>query len=127
VIERASTALNDHSKAVRGAKVLIYGVAYKKDVSDVRESPAFAIIHGLTERGAKVDIMDPFVTDVEEEGMKLTAVDPKSSFASYDLVVIVTDHTAIERERLFNESKLVLDTRDALRGIAGDRTKVYGL
>jgi UDP-N-acetyl-D-glucosamine dehydrogenase len=127
VVERASTALNDHSKALRGSKVLIYGVAYKRDVSDVRESPAFAIIHGLSERGALVSIMDPFVTDVEEEGVKLTAVDPKSSFSGYDLVLIVTDHTALERERLFKESKLVLDTRDALRGISGDRSKVYGL
>jgi UDP-N-acetyl-D-glucosamine dehydrogenase len=127
VVERASTALNDHSKAVRGAKVLVYGVAYKKDVSDVRESPAFAVIHGLMQRGADVAIMDPFVTQVDEDGVILKATDPKSSFAPYDLVVIITDHTAIERERLFRESKLVLDTRDALRGLTGDRTKIYGL
>jgi UDP-N-acetyl-D-glucosamine dehydrogenase len=127
VVERASTALNDHSKAVRGAKVLVYGVAYKKDVSDVRESPAFAVIHGLMGRGANVSIMDPFVTEVDEEGVILTAVDPKGSFSAYDLVVIITDHTALERERLFKEAKLVLDTRDALRGLGGDRSKVYGL
>ena len=127
VVERAATALNDHSKPVRGSNVLIYGVAYKKDVSDVRESPAFAVIHGFQERGANVSIMDPYVTEVDEEGVILTAVDPKSSFASYDLVVIVTDHTKLERERLFKESKLVLDTRDALRGLTGDRSKVYGL
>jgi UDP-N-acetyl-D-glucosamine dehydrogenase len=127
VVERASTALNDKSKAVRGAKVLVYGVAYKKDVSDIRESPAFAVIHGLMQRGADVSIMDPFVTEVDEEGVVLTAVDPKSSFSDYDLVVIITDHTAMERERLLKEAKLVLDTRDALRGISGDRSKVYGL
>lgn len=127
VVERASTALNDHSKAVRGAKVLVYGVAYKKDVSDVRESPAFAVIHGLMQRGADVSIMDPFVTEVDEDGVTLKATDPNGSFATYDLVVIITDHTALDRERLFRESKLVLDTRDALRGLAGDRAKVYGL
>jgi UDP-N-acetyl-D-glucosamine dehydrogenase len=71
--------------------------------------------------------MDPFVTQVDEEGVVLKAVDPKSSFADYDLVVIVTDHSALERERMLRESKLVLDTRDALRGIAGDRAKIYGL
>src|SRR5689334_4565663 len=103
VVERAATALNDHSKAVRGSKVLVYGVAYKKDVSDIRESPAFAVIHGLMQRGANVSIMDPFVTEVDEEGVKFTAVDPKSSFANYDLVVIVTDHTSLERERLMKE------------------------
>lgn len=127
VVERAATALNDHAKAVRGAKVLVYGVAYKKDVSDVRESPAFAVIHGLLGRGADVSIMDPFVTEVNEEGTKLTAIDPKSAFDSYDLVIIVTDHTAMERERLFKEAKLVLDTRDALRGLRGDRSRIYGL
>ncbi len=127
VVERAATALNDHSKAVRGAKVLVYGVAYKKDVSDVRESPAFAVIHGLMSRGAAVSIMDPFVDQVDEEGVILKAVDPKSSFAEYDLVVIVTDHTAIERDRMFRESKLLLDTRDAMRGVTGDRSKLYGL
>jgi UDP-N-acetyl-D-glucosamine dehydrogenase len=127
VVERASTALNDRAKAVRGSKVLVYGIAYKKDVSDVRESPAFAVIHGLLERGADVSIMDPFVTTVNEEGVEMTAVDPKSSFAAYDLVIIVTDHTVLERERLFKESQLVLDTRDALRNVSGDRSKVYGL
>jgi len=127
VIDRAATALNDQSKAIRGSKVLVYGVAYKKNVSDVRESPAFAIIHGLSERGANVSIMDPFVTTVEEEGVKLTAIDPKSSFADFDLVLIVTDHTALERERLLKEAKLIVDTRDALRGLSGDRSKVYGL
>jgi UDP-N-acetyl-D-glucosamine dehydrogenase len=127
VIERAATALNDHSKAIRGSKIMVYGVAYKKDVSDVRESPAFAIIHGLLERGADVSIMDPYVTGVDEEGVRLEATPPSTSFAGYDLVVIVTDHTSLERERLLGEAKLVLDTRDALRGISGDRKNVYGL
>jgi UDP-N-acetyl-D-glucosamine dehydrogenase len=127
VVERAAAALNDQSKSVRGAKILIYGVAYKRDVSDVRESPAFAVIHLLTERGANVSIMDPFVTEVDEEGVVLKAQPPTSSFADYDLVVIITDHTAMERERLLREAKLVLDTRDSLRGVAGDHSKIYGL
>jgi UDP-N-acetyl-D-glucosamine dehydrogenase len=127
VVERAATALNDQSKAVRGSRVLVYGVAYKKDVSDVRESPAFAVIHGLMERGAQVSIMDPFVTEVDEEGVKLQAINPTSSFAPYDLVVIVTDHSALDRERLLAEATAVLDTRDALRGVTGSRSKVYGL
>jgi UDP-N-acetyl-D-glucosamine dehydrogenase len=127
VVERAATALNDQSKAMRGSKVLVYGIAYKKDVSDVRESPAFAVIHGLMQRGAEVSIMDPYVTEVDEEGVTLKATDPASSFSPYDLVIIVTDHTSLERERLLREAKAVLDTRDALRGISGDRSKIYGL
>lgn len=127
VVERATTALNDQAKAMRGSKVLVYGVSYKKDVSDVRESPAFAVIHGLMSRGAEVSIMDPFVTDVDEEGVKLAAIPPATNFAEFDLVVIVTDHSAMERERMLREAKLVLDTRDALRGLSGDRSKIYGL
>jgi UDP-N-acetyl-D-glucosamine dehydrogenase len=127
VVERATTALNDQTKPMRSAKILVYGVAYKKDVSDVRESPAFAVIHGLMARGADVAIMDPFVKGVDEEGVTLQATDPSASFADYDLVVIITDHTQLERERLLREAKVILDTRDALRGVAGDRSKVYGL
>jgi UDP-N-acetyl-D-glucosamine dehydrogenase len=127
VVERAATALNDRSKALRGSQILVYGVAYKKDVSDVRESPAFAVIHGLMERGAKVSIMDPYVTEVDEEGVTLKAVDPASSFAAYDLVIIVTDHSSLDRARLLQQSSAVLDTRDALRGVPGDRAHVYGL
>jgi UDP-N-acetyl-D-glucosamine dehydrogenase len=127
VVERAATALNDRSKAMRGSKVLVYGIAYKKDVSDVRESPAFAVIHGLMSRGADVSIMDPFVDEVDEEGVTLKATPPATSFSGFDLVIIVTDHTNLERERLVREAHLVLDTRDALRGVAGDRTKIYGL
>ena len=127
VVERIAEALNDHRKPVRDSKLLVYGVAYKRDVSDVRESPAFAVIHGLLKRGANVSIMDPYVDEVDEEGVTMRTVDPKSSFAPYDMVVLVTDHSALDRERLLREAKLVMDTRDALRDVAGDRAKIYGL
>jgi UDP-N-acetyl-D-glucosamine dehydrogenase len=127
VVERIAEALNDHRKPVRDSKLLIYGVAYKRDVSDVRESPAFAVIHGLLKRGANVSLMDPYVDEVDEEGIVMRTVDPKSSFAPYDMVVLITDHSALDRERLLREAKLVMDTRDALREVAGDRSKIYGL
>src|SRR6188768_2314161 len=127
VVERISAALNDHSRAVRGSKVLIYGVAYKRDVRDVRESPALAIIHELRQRGAHVAYMDPHVPQLDEEGVKLTSIDPATDFAGFDAVIIVTDHTLLERERLLREARLVVDTRDALRAVVGDRSKVYGL
>ncbi|MEO8904885.1 MAG: nucleotide sugar dehydrogenase [Polyangiaceae bacterium] len=127
VVERTSEALNDQAKAVRGSKILIYGVAYKRDVSDHRESPAFAIINGLEKRGALVSYMDPFVAALDEDGVSLKAIDPKTNFADFDAVVIVTDHKVIERERILEQAKLVVDTRDALRGVVGDRSKVYGL
>ncbi|HWA74795.1 MAG TPA: nucleotide sugar dehydrogenase [Polyangiaceae bacterium] len=127
VVERVSTALNDHQKPVRGSKTLIYGVAYKRDVTDVRESPAFAVIHGLQRRGADISYMDPFVPEFDEEGISLRSVNPQQSFAEYDVVVIVTDHTEMERERLLSQARLIVDTRDALRGVPGPRGHVYGL
>ena len=127
VVGRTSEALNDHQKPVRGSKVLVYGVAYKRDVSDFRESPAFAIIHGLEKRGAHVSYMDPYIPELNEDGVTLKGIDPSTSFADFDAVVIVTDHSVIPRERLLTEAKLVVDTRDALRNVVGDRAKVYGL
>ena len=127
VVERTSTALNDVSKAMRGSKILVYGMAYKRDVTDMRESPAFSVIHGLLQRGANVSYMDPYVPEVDEEGITMKSVDPNSSYASYDAVVIVTDHAVLDRARMLAESKIVVDTRDALRNVPGDRSRVYGL
>ena len=127
VVERVTDALNDVEKSVRGSTVLIYGVAYKRDVDDVRESPAFAILHELSQRGAEVCFMDPHVSTIREDGIQLTSVDPKSSFEPYDVVVVVTDHSSLDRERLLGEAKLIVDTRDALTSVEGDRSKVHGL
>src|SRR4029079_11333377 len=123
VVERVTEALNDQRKAVRGSKIFMYRVAYKRDVSDVRESPAVTIIHDLNERGAEISYMDPFVPEFEEDGIKLKAVDPATGFDKFDAVVIVTDHQALDRERLMRQASLVVDTRDAMRNVAGDRTK----
>jgi UDP-N-acetyl-D-glucosamine dehydrogenase len=127
VIERVQDTLNEVAKAVRGSRILVYGIAYKKDVTDVRESPAFDVILGLQQRGAVVDYMDPHVPTVNEHGLELKGVDPTSSFASFDLVVIVTDHASLDRKRLLEQAALIVDTRDALRGIPGDRAKVRTL
>lgn len=127
VVERVTQALNDSAKAVRGANILVYGMAYKRDVSDVRESPAFAILHDLIERGAKVSYMDPHVPEIDDEGIRMRSVDPHSGFSSYDLVVIVTDHSALDRQRLLEEANLIVDTRDSLHDVEGNRKKIYGL
>jgi UDP-N-acetyl-D-glucosamine dehydrogenase len=127
VVERATDALNDRQRSLRGSKVLIYGVAYKRDVADVRESPALTIIELLTERGAVVSYMDPYVRSLEDEGLPLEAVDPNASFARWDLVVVVTDHSELNRARLLAEAPLIVDTRDALRTAPGSKANVYGL
>jgi UDP-N-acetyl-D-glucosamine dehydrogenase len=127
VVGRVIDALNDRGKPMRGSHVLIYGVAYKRDVADARESPAFGIISGLLQRGAEVSYMDPLLPALGVEGMGLRSVDPTGSFAGYDVVVVVTDHSALDRERLLAEASLIVDTRDALAGLAGGRAHVHGL
>ncbi len=127
VIERTSEALNDRTKPVRGSNILIYGVAYKRDVNDVRESPALPIIEGLRERGAHISYMDPHVASLHALGMDLNTVDPSRHFGDFDAVVIVADHSAMPRTRLLTEANLIIDTRDALHAVVGDQRKVYKL
>ncbi|HMI86174.1 MAG TPA: nucleotide sugar dehydrogenase, partial [Polyangiaceae bacterium] len=127
VVSRVTDALNNQKKAVRGAKILVAGVAYKPDVSDVRESPAFDVIAGLLRLGGEVAYVDPHVPEIDEAGPKLHSVSPFASFAPYDAVVIITHHRAFDYERMLREAPLIVDTRDALRGVAGDRNKVVTL
>jgi UDP-N-acetyl-D-glucosamine dehydrogenase len=127
VVSRVTDALNDRKKSVRGAKVLVAGVAYKPDVSDVRESPAFDVIDGLLRLGANVSYVDPHVPEVEESGLKMQSVSPFASFAPYDAVVVITNHRALDWPRMLSEASLIVDTRDALRGVSGDRDKIVTL
>ncbi|HET9954356.1 MAG TPA: nucleotide sugar dehydrogenase [Polyangiaceae bacterium] len=116
VVSRAAEVLNDQSKAVRGSRLLIYGVAYKRDVPDVRESPALDVIHGLIQRGAHVEYMDPLVPQIDQPPLQLNSQKPNADFAGYDLVLVLTDHTALDRPRLLREARAILDTRDAFQG-----------
>ncbi len=127
VVERITTALNDVKKPVNGSRILVYGMAYKANVSDMRESPALIILHELKRLGAELAYMDPYIPHVNEEGITLEATRPDSAFSDYDLVVLVTNHAALDKARLLREAKLIVDTRDALFGVPGDRSKVYGL
>jgi UDP-N-acetyl-D-glucosamine dehydrogenase len=127
VVSLVTGALNDHGKAVKGAKILIAGVAYKPDVSDVRESPAFDVIDGLHRLGAEIAYVDPYVPELDEGGTQLKSVSPFASFAEYDAVVIVTNHKSLDWKRMMAESKLIVDTRDAMRNIEGDHSKVVTL
>lgn len=127
VCQRVADALNDHEKSLRKSHVLIYGMAYKPDVSDVRESPALGVAHELLKRGAIVDYMDPFVSSVDEEGLALRATPPEAGFDTYDVIVITTHHSALPAERMLREAKLIVDTRGALRPNETERDRVYGL
>ncbi len=127
VVSRVTDALNGRQKAVKGAKILVAGIAYKPDVSDVRESPAFDVIDGLVRLGAQVAYVDPHVPEIEEAGLKMQSVSPFASFSGYDAVVVITHHRALDWPRMLAEASLIVDTRDALRGVAGDREKIVTL
>jgi UDP-N-acetyl-D-glucosamine dehydrogenase len=127
VVSRVTDALNERKKAVKGANILVAGVAYKPDVSDVRESPAFDVIEGLHRLGAKVSYVDPHVPELDEPGIKMQSVSPFASFAPYDAVVVITNHRSLDWPRMMAEAQLIVDTRDSLRNVSGDREKIAGL
>jgi len=119
VVEKVQTALNSHSKAVKGSRIHILGVAYKKDIDDVRESPALDIIHILERRGAKVSYSDPHVPHLQFDGLELCS--NEAALAKADCVVIVTDHSGFDYKALTEKVPLIVDTRNALKGLISDR------
>jgi UDP-N-acetyl-D-glucosamine dehydrogenase len=119
VLEYVGRALNQQKKAVNGSKVLVLGVAYKKDIDDLRESPALTIIELLQNAGAEVSYNDPYFPEVgrgRKYDLQMKCA-PLDNLAQYDCVLIVTDHSDYDYERIVRESKLVVDTRNATRGI----------
>lgn len=123
VVNSISSALNRFSKSLNGAKVLVLGIAYKKDIDDLRESPSLTIIELLQKEGAKVSYNDPFFPFVgrgRKYNLQLSNT-PLENLDQYDCVVIVTDHSGYDYERVVHQSQLVVDTRNATRGIHSDK------
>jgi UDP-N-acetyl-D-glucosamine dehydrogenase len=119
VIASVSSALNKQQKALNGARVLILGVAYKKDIDDLRESPALTVIELLQKEGARVSYHDPYFPRVGKGRKYDLQMDCASleDLGQYDCVVIVTDHSDYNYQHIVDESRLVVDTRNATRGI----------
>jgi UDP-N-acetyl-D-glucosamine dehydrogenase len=115
VLDKIQNALNDHSKPLKGSHVHILGVAYKRDIDDVRESPALDIILLLERRGARVTYSDPFVPRIRLDGHELCAQEPSAISAQADCVVIVTDHHSFDYPALVESARLIIDTRNALK------------
>jgi UDP-N-acetyl-D-glucosamine dehydrogenase len=130
VISKVSDALNDAGKAVRGSKVAILGMAYKKDVDDPRESPSFELLDHLLKKGASVSYNDPHIPALPRmrhwshlepmESQVLTA----EYLASQDCVLIATDHTAYDCNFIVKHSRLVIDTRNATKTVTAGREKI---
>ena len=121
VVERIQDALNDHSKPVKGSRVHILGMAYKKNIDDVRESPGLDIMHLLMQRGALVSYSDPFIPNLRIDDLKLENQDMLSSCAAADCVVVVTDHTDVDYAKAVEVSRLIVDTRNVLKKIKSDK------
>ena len=123
VIAATMGALNKQKKAINGSKVLVLGVAYKKDIDDLRESPALTIIELLQKEGATVSYNDPyfpFVGRGRKYDLQMKCA-PLDNLAQYDCVLIVTDHSDYDYKKIVSESKLVVDSRNATRGIKSDK------
>jgi UDP-N-acetyl-D-glucosamine dehydrogenase len=129
VVDALVTALNGHEKSVKGSKILLLGVAYKKDVDDLRESPSLKLLELLSARGAVLDYNDPYFPALHKmrhydfSNMQSVELSPQR-LASYDCVLIATDHTSYDYEAIVRDSKLVVDTRNATRHVKQDREKV---
>ncbi len=114
-VRKLSEALNGQGKAVQGASVLVLGVAYKRDIEDIRESPALDIIRLLEGQGARVSYFDPHVPRFREDGQEFRSVElTPEVVAAADCVIVVTDHSAVDYRMIKRHARLVVDTRNAL-------------
>ncbi len=123
VIEQTIEALNRHRKALNGSKVLVLGLSYKRDIDDLRESPSLPIIEQLRARGAEVSYNDPYFAHVgrgRHYDLNLSCA-PLTDLGHYDCVLIATDHSDYDYEHIVREAQLVVDTRNATKGIESNK------
>ena len=126
VVERAMEILNEQGKPMNGSKVFLLGVAYKRDIDDLRESPALRVARLLAERGAVLSYHDPYIQEVNEEGLALCSAPlTRETLGGKDLVIITTAHTNVDYHYVAEYASLVFDTRNAMRGI--DSPKIVRL
>jgi UDP-N-acetyl-D-glucosamine dehydrogenase len=128
VIAKTIEALNEHRKSLKGSKVLVLGLAYKKDIDDLRESPSIELIELLAEKGAKVDYNDPYIPRTHKQrqhNLKMTSKKLSAQMlSSYDVVLISTDHSDYDYQWIVKNAKLVVDARNATASVASAGKKV---
>ena len=128
VVEKVAWALNDDGKAVKGANVLVLGVAYKKDIDDMRESPALDVMRRLEERGARVTYHDPHVPSFREDGHEMHGVAlTDAALEAADVVVVITDHAAVDYQRVADRARLIVDSRNVTAALRASRARVVTL
>jgi len=129
VVDAIATALNNSKKSLNGSRLLILGVAYKKDVDDLRESPSLKIMQLLQQRGAQIDYNDPYFPQMHKmrhynfEAMKSVPISPEA-LGKYDAAIIATDHSSYDYHAIVDGSKIVVDTRNATRRVTRNRQRI---
>ncbi len=121
VVDKVQNALNEHGKPVKGSRIHLLGIAYKKDIDDIRESPALDIGHLLVRLGAQVSFSDPFVATWELDRQTLTSRDAAQAAAESDCVVIVTNHSSFPYREILDQAACVVDTRNAMKGMVSEK------
>jgi UDP-N-acetyl-D-glucosamine dehydrogenase len=128
VVSRVQDTLNDTGKAIKGAQILVLGVAYKPDVTDMRESPALDVIGLLQEKGAEVKYFDPHVPDISHEGWEMTSeINVRAAVKTADCVVLITDHTDLDYGSVADNAKLIFDTRNVFQRLGYSEDKIVRL
>jgi UDP-N-acetyl-D-glucosamine dehydrogenase len=128
VVRKVAQALNEEKKAVNGSRILVLGVAYKKDIDDMRESPALDVIRLLEQQGAEVRYHDPHVPRYREDGHEHSGVPlTDEELTAADAVVIVTDHSKVDYQRVVQLAKVVVDTRNATAKLARGKGSIVSL
>lgn len=123
VVDQVAEALSQQRKALNGSKILVLGMSYKKDIDDLRESPSLTVIEVLQKRGAEVAYNDPFFPTVGH-GRKYAlnmSCTPLEKVPEFDAVVVITDHSSYDMKKIVNDAKLVVDTRNATKGIMSEK------
>lgn len=121
VVDKVQNALNERGKAVRGAHIHVLGVAYKKDIDDVRESPALDVMHLLERLRARITYSDPYVPELRVDGLELRSEPLEAMAAQADCVLIIANHSAFDYARLLEDAQLIVDTRNAMKGFTSEK------
>ena len=125
VVDKINNTLNEYERSLKGSNILILGVTYKPNVSDIRESPALEILESLQEKGAKISYCDPYVDHLQTESLDLKSVSlDKENITRAHCVVIVTHHSTCDYEWVVKHARSIVDTRNATRDVSGNKDHV---
>jgi UDP-N-acetyl-D-glucosamine dehydrogenase len=121
VVDKVQNALNEAAKPLKGSHIHVLGVAYKRDIDDVRESPALDIMHLLGRRGARLTYFDPYIPEIDVEGHRFRSESDPALVSGADCVLIVTDHKSFDYAQTLERAQLIVDTRNAMQGFSSPK------